>query len=140
MILKTLKKTIIATGSRAYWNEELIVQFCEKTQNLDQRKIIKILEYFIDIGEQFKYADLMREIHKQIYSQQKLLENKTEIQPGYNEIVVLCLQRIALATQQKTTIGFYEVLEPVHEALVRLNVWREDGKWAEWVRENRGNI
>lgn len=132
MLKEKLKSAIIATGSRNYWNEHLIDEFCEKFKYYDQSKITEILEDKIAIGEEFKYSDLLRSIREEIKETKAIVCNYANCTKDHLEILNYAFNKARTADE------LYTILEPLRLWLEENHYWTKEGRWHEWVMKQKG--
>lgn len=128
-----LKQAIVATGSRSYWNEQLINDFIEKINFADAGKVMELLDDYIAIGKEFKVATILRDLGE---LQKKQIENSQEISENDKEfartIILYTLQSYARSDDINK---FFAGLEPVRQVLIEKGLWKNEGRWARWVAE-----
>ncbi|NMC98888.1 MAG: SAM-dependent methyltransferase [Bacteroidales bacterium] len=125
MLKEKLKSAIVATGSRNFWNEQLIEEFCEKYKYYDVNKIVEILEDKIIAGIEFKYSDMLRAIREEI-KETKVITCNYAICTGDH----LAILNYAFANA-KNLEELYTILGPLRQWLINNNYWIEEGKWYE---------
>jgi len=133
MLKEKLKSAIIATGSRAYWNEQLIDELCEKYKYYDVNKIVEILEDKIAIGNEFKYSDLLRSIREEVKETKAIECNYAKCTADHFAILNYAI------SNAKTVNEFYTILEPLRLWLKENHYWSEGGRWYEWAKDKEEN-
>ena len=132
MLKEKLKSAIVATGSRSYWNEDLIDDFCEKYKYYDVNKIVEILEDKIIIGIEFRYSDLLkdiRDIQKEQNEQKYITCNYASMNKDHFEILNYVFNNA------KNIDEMFTMLEPLRLWLKENHYWREGGRWYEWAKD-----